>query len=46
MITLTLLVNYFFLMYADGAILSFNIEDFPLQSRESAINNELKKVNT
>ena len=24
----------------------FNIEDFPLQSREAVINNELKKINT
>ena len=35
-----------FLMYADDTTLYFNIEDFPLQSREADINNELKKVNT
>ena len=34
------------LMYADDTTLYFNIEDFPLQSREADINNELKKVNT
>ena len=33
-------------MYADDTTLYFNIEDFPLQSREADINNELKKVNT
>ena len=35
-----------FLMYADDTTLYFNIEDFPLQSREADINNELKKINT
>ena len=33
-------------MCADDTSLHFNIEDFPLQSREADINNELKKVNT
>ena len=33
-------------MYADDTTLYFNIEDFPLKSRETDINNELKKVNT
>ena len=33
-------------MYADDTTLYFNIEDFPLQSREADINNGLKKVNT
>ena len=46
MISLTLPVNLIFLMYADDTTLYFNIEDFPLQSREADINNELKKVNT
>ena len=35
-----------FLVYADDTTLYFNIEDFPLQSREADINNGLKKVNT
>ena len=35
-----------FLMYANDTTPYFNIEDFPLQSREADINNELKKVNT
>ena len=35
-----------YLLYADDTTLYFNIEDFPLQSREADINNELKKVNT
>ena len=35
-----------FLMHADATTLYFNIGDFPLQSREADINNELKKVNT
>ena len=33
-------------MYADDTTLYFNIEDFPLQSREADINYELKKVST
>ena len=33
-------------MYADDTTLYFNIEDFPLQSKEADTNNELKKVNT
>ena len=33
-------------MYADDTTLYFNIESFPLQSREADINNQLKKVNT
>ena len=40
MISLTLPVNLIFLMYADDTTLYFNIEDFPLQSREADINNE------
>ena len=35
-----------YLLYADDTTLYFDIEDFPLQSREADINNELKKVNT
>ena len=31
-------------MYADDATLYFNIQDFPLQSREADIHNDLKKL--
>ena len=35
-----------FLMYADDTTLYFSLEDFETQSRETAINTEIKKVNT
>ena len=34
-----------FLMYADDTTIYFNLEDFPANNREIAINKELDKVN-
>ena len=36
---------YSFLMYADDTTIYFNLEDFPANNREIAINKELDKVN-
>ena len=35
-----------FLMYADDTTIYFNLDEFPPENREIALNNELEKVNT
>ena len=32
-------------MYADDTTIYFNLDEFPCENREIALNNELKKVN-
>ena len=37
--------KFTFLLYADDTTIYFNLEDFPQENKEIAINNELEKVN-
>ena len=37
--------NFQFLMYADDTTIYFNLDEFPRENREIAVNNELEKVN-